>query len=129
MSRSGSLLIVEDERLLSASLRLHFSSLGVEVTVAGSVAEGRSRLERARFDVCLLDLGLPDGDGLSLIDSLPIERSIVITAVPDPARLAAAGVRHVIPKPFDLDAVTSAVFAMGVGQHRRTAISEERDNA
>lgn len=120
MARRESLLIVDDERLLSASLRRHFSALGVDVTLAGSVAEGRDRLGSKCFDACLLDIGLPDGDGLSLVDSLPIDRSIVITAVPDRARLAAAGIRRVIPKPFDLDVVTDALCALGLGVPRRS---------
>jgi predicted glycosyltransferase len=115
MNRGGSLLIVEDERLLSSCLRRHCSALGMDVTIAGSVAEGRGCLDKARFDACLLDMGLPDGDGLSLLADLSVERSIVITATPDPVRFAAAGVRHVIPKPLDLDVVTCVLRKLGLG--------------
>lgn len=115
LHHGASLLIVEDERVLSACLRRHFAALGVDVTIAGSVAEGRGCLGREAYDACLLDLGLPDGDGLSLLDVVPIDRSIVITATPDPDRLAAAGVRHVLPKPIDLDVITRMLFELGLG--------------
>ncbi|MBK7951873.1 MAG: response regulator [Deltaproteobacteria bacterium] len=118
LHHGASLLIVEDERVLSACLRRHFAALGVDVTIAGSVAEGRGCLGREAYDACLLDLGLPDGDGLSLLDVVPIDRSIVITATPDPDRLAAAGVRHVLPKPIDLDVITRMLFDIGLGANK-----------
>ncbi len=118
MNRGSSLLIVEDEHVLSSCLRRHFTALGVDVTIAGSLAEGRGCLGRGTFDACLLDVGLPDGDGLSLLGALSVDRSIVITATPNPERLAAAGVRHVLPKPLDLDEVTRVLFDIGLGDNR-----------
>jgi len=99
----GSLLIVEDESVLSRCLARHFESEGVDVVVAESLSEARTVVGADRFDACLLDVGLPDGDGLSLLPAIGAERSIVITANPDSRRLASAGVRHLLPKPLDLD--------------------------
>jgi len=40
------------------------------VAQAGSLVEARAHVERFEFDVAVLDLGLPDGDGLDLISDL-----------------------------------------------------------
>ena len=64
-----SLLVVEDERALS---RLWTAELGdlVEGTLAHSLADARVRLQGRTFDAILLDLHLPDGNGLELLREL-----------------------------------------------------------
>ena len=109
MENVGTLLIVEDEPVLRRCLEFHFCNRGMEVSVAGSLSEARSLIEVADFDAALLDVGLPDGDGLSLLPSLPPDRSVVITANPDFERLETLGVKHVVPKPLDLDIVARVV--------------------
>lgn len=65
-------LIVEDRpataRALERLLTDHFS--GVEVQVAGSVADALERLGTWTPDLALIDLGLPDGSGVEIIDHL-----------------------------------------------------------
>ncbi|HPG26826.1 MAG: response regulator [Spirochaetaceae bacterium] len=114
MESPSSLLIVEDERILSGCLARHFSGRGLDVAVAGSLAEAREWLGRRCFDAFLLDVGLPDGDGLSLLDEVSVDRSVVITANPDPERLADLGVRFLVPKPIDLDHVARVVSDLDV---------------
>ena len=114
MGKFGSLLIVEDERVLRRCLESHFCGRGMDVSVAGSLSEARSLIAAADFDAALLDVGLPDGDGLSLLPSLPPDRSVVITANPDFERLETLGVKHVVPKPLDLDIVASVVDGLAV---------------
>ena len=114
MEKVSSLLIVEDERVLRRCLEFHFSSRGIDVSVAGSLAEARSLMETADFDAALLDVGLPDGDGLSLLPSLSADRSVVITANPDYERFETLGVKHVVPKPLDLDIVASVVDGLAI---------------
>lgn len=62
------LLIVEDDLNLACSLAQGFREHGFEVVVAGTLAEARRRFASDGFDVVLLDLGLPDGDGFDLLD-------------------------------------------------------------
>jgi len=66
MSHRLSLLVVEDEKPLA---RLWASELDrlVESTLAHSLDEARSKLRGRAFDVILLDLHLPDGNGLDLL--------------------------------------------------------------
>lgn len=114
MGKISSLLIVEDERVLRRCLELHFCNRGMEVSVAGSLSEARTLLGAADFDAALLDVGLPDGDGLSLLPSLSADRSVVITANPDFERFETLGVKHVVPKPLDLDVVARVVEGLAV---------------
>src|SRR6185437_15763622 len=64
--RRLSLLVVEDERSLA---KLWVLELGdrVEATLAASLEEARGKLRGQAFDVILLDLHLPDGNGLDLL--------------------------------------------------------------
>jgi two-component system KDP operon response regulator KdpE len=63
-------LLVEDSELVTGALRVLLESVGARVSVAASVAEalGVARSDPPRL--VLLDLTLPDGDGLSVIEPL-----------------------------------------------------------
>lgn len=67
-----SLLVVEDERSLSKLWAMELGDL-VEATLAYSLAEARERLKARAFDAILLDLHLPDGNGLELLGEV-VER-------------------------------------------------------
>ncbi|MEM7311223.1 MAG: response regulator transcription factor [Planctomycetota bacterium] len=62
-------LLVEDDGQLRDGLRASLSEAGYRVECAESAAEARAQL-RASFDLVLLDLGLPDADGLELCREL-----------------------------------------------------------
>ena len=61
-----SVLIVEDEKLLSWSLASSLTKWGFDVQSAFTGIEAVSRVEKSGFDVVLLDYQLPDLDGLSV---------------------------------------------------------------
>ena len=61
------LLLVEDQEELSSSIRNYFSKEGDVCEVANSFAQATDKLYAFSYDVLLLDLMLPDGDGLSLL--------------------------------------------------------------
>ena len=58
-------LVVEDELLTRRTLQQLLEAEGFAVTTAGSVAEALGEVNRRGFDLVLLDIVLPDGDGLS----------------------------------------------------------------
>jgi DNA-binding NtrC family response regulator len=60
-------LIVEDEPGASQALVELVKELGYEASSAGSVAEANLALTQLSPDVCITDLGLPDGDGLDVV--------------------------------------------------------------
>lgn len=79
------LLVVDDEPPLRALLKLYFERNGFVVSVAESAAAAFARAAEARPDVVLLDLLLPDGDGLGTLEKLRAEHPglpvIIITGM------------------------------------------------
>src|ERR687890_1373188 len=64
------LLVVEDEEDLAEGLRVGLARTGYAVDVAADAAEAYDRLTVNEYDLMLLDVNLPDGDGFSLCRSL-----------------------------------------------------------
>lgn len=112
-------LIVEDEERLRCYLAMSLEGDGVLVEQAGSLAEARVLLARLRFDAVVLDVGLPDGDGLTLLERSPADRALVITANPDPARFAKVGVLHHLTKPLDLPEFVREVHSLTGGRLKK----------
>jgi len=77
-------LIVEDSASLALGYAAQLEDAGHEVSLCETLAEARRSLAAEQFDVVLLDLQLPDGDGLTLFDALPGNKGnpavIVVTA-------------------------------------------------
>jgi two-component system repressor protein LuxO len=109
MEPAPRVLIVEDELQLRRVLVRTIAADGYEVAEAGSLEIARRLLEGPAFQAAVLDVGLPDGDGLSLLAALPPGRALVVTANPDARVLAQVDSRRVFAKPFDLRALRSAV--------------------
>ncbi|GMV48404.1 MAG: DNA-binding response regulator [Pseudomonadota bacterium] len=67
---SQHLLLIDDDRRLTDMVGEYLRRQGYEVTTAGSLGQGRELLERAHPDALVLDLMLPDGDGLDFTREL-----------------------------------------------------------
>ncbi len=64
------LLLIDDDARLAAMVGDYLRAAGFEVDVAPSLASGRARLGAKAYDALVLDLMLPDGDGLDLCREL-----------------------------------------------------------
>ena len=69
-SLSPLILVVDDEELIRWSLEQVLTSDGNRVAVAADCVEALARMAEATPDLCLLDLKLPDCDGLQLLPEL-----------------------------------------------------------
>ena len=98
-------LLVEDDVRLARALSLALGDAGNAVRVAGTAREAEALLREREPDVVLMDLGLPDGDGLRLCATLRARSSvplIIVTARSDSADVVAgleAGADDYISKP------------------------------
>jgi DNA-binding response OmpR family regulator len=61
------LLVIEDEDRLSGILKSRLGDVGFTVDIAGSAADASAALDLINYDAAVLDLGLPDGDGLAVL--------------------------------------------------------------
>lgn len=69
----SSILIVEDDKPMQVRLVRILTDLGLPLdalTVTGSMAQAREAVQKMSFSLALLDIGLPDGSGIDLIDEL-----------------------------------------------------------
>ena len=70
MAQAQRLLLIDDDARLAAMVGDYLRNAGFEVDVAATLAAGRERLHEAPYDALLLDLMLPDGDGLDFTRTL-----------------------------------------------------------
>lgn len=122
-------LIVDDEPQILRALRINLSVRGYEVTTAATGAAALRAAAEVRPDVIILDLGLPDIDGLEVLAGLrgwndtPV---IVLSARSDAAEKVAAldaGADDYVTKPFGMDEFTARLRAAV----RRGAASVDAD--
>ena len=103
----SSILVVDDDPVLGKSLVALGKREGHAVDVAGSIQDARRRLSHQSYDLMLLDLELPDGNGLELqqeIAGASNMRVVIVTAHPtlDSAMAAANGsVAGYLQKPLE----------------------------
>ena len=109
-------LIVEDEHALALALAAAVRQASVDSDLAPSAAQARKHLDSpANYEAMILDIGLPDQNGLEFLESLPEEKrppTIVITAHGEIQNTIAArklGVIDFLPKPLDFDEFQSVL--------------------
>ena len=111
------ILIVEDEPALLRTLRISFRARGFAVTSAATGREALAAAGRQPPDAVLLDLGLPDTDGLAVIRELrgwSTARIIVLSGRSGSAdKIGAldAGADDYVIKPFDMDELLARLRA------------------
>ena len=129
-SRTTSIILVDDDQLLTDALTvvLHREPDLRVVDVAGTCAAALASLSRTCPDVLLLDVSLPDGDGLSLVPEFnrlcPGTYILVLTSFSEQETLMRAietGVNGFVSKVRPLSEVITAIRRAARGRNRGEA--------
>ena len=111
------LLLVEDDDALGRGIRLALEGGGLRVTVCRTLAEGRRTLEDGAFDLLILDVNLPDGNGMEFLRAFRRDHAtpvILLTANDLETDIVAGlelGADDYITKPFSLAVLRARVHA------------------
>ncbi|MHC1747684.1 MAG: response regulator transcription factor [Cellulosilyticaceae bacterium] len=102
------LLIIEDDLALGAALEFSLIDEGYHITMAGTIGEAKDYFNKGMFDLILLDVNLPDGNGYDFckyvreISTIPI---IFLTALDDEVNIVMGleiGANDYLSKPFGI---------------------------
>ncbi len=112
------ILVVEDDPAIRRVLTMLFETNGFRVVTADSCDQGVRQAQTHRPDVCIVDLGLPDSDGLNFIRKVrvwsPVAIIVLTARVAELQRLAAfeAGADDYVIKPFSSPELLARVRAI-----------------
>jgi two-component system response regulator QseB len=122
------ILLLEDDALLGECARVGLLQRDFSVEWAMDISSARQMLQTGGFDCLLLDLGLPDGDGLDLLKSIRSNQNllptIIITArysVEEKIRGLEYGADDFVVKPYSLDELTARIKAVVRRQEGRAS--------
>lgn len=123
-------LVVEDDQLVASGIVAGLRLWGIDADHVLNASLAEAAVQTGRFDVIILDLGLPDSDGLSLLKrwrangkDFPV---LVLTArdgIQDKVGGLRAGADDYLVKPFDLEELTARLHAL---QRRSAGRSVDR---
>jgi len=109
-------LIVDDEPDIRELLELTLGRMNIETRSAANLTDARKLLQECRFDLCLTDMRLPDGDGLELVETIqqrhPDLPVAVITAhgnMETAVQALKLGAFDFVSKPVDLQVLRNLV--------------------
>ncbi len=126
-SSAGSVLIIDDEAAIRESLETLLEMEGYDVQSAATADEGLTRIGNRPYDLVLLDLALPDRNGIDLLAELHVHDPqlavIMITAygtVENAVKAMQAGATNFVQKPWDNEKLLADI---------RTAVARHRTEA
>jgi len=112
-----SILIVEDDDNLSRGMAFTFEKEGFDVFAVGSIAAAKAEFTGKKIDIVILDLGLPDGDGIELCrwirerSNVPVVMLTARDLETDEVQGLLAGADDYVTKPFSLAVLRARVGA------------------
>ena len=114
--RPGKILVVDDDPEVRMATREFLSSKGYDVAVAEGGREALGMLAVSPPDVVLLDVAMPDMDGMEtlrrIVATHPAMPVIMVTANADieiTSKVLQLGAADYVPKPFDLEYLDQAI--------------------
>ena len=127
------ILVVDDDQLILYGLAKILKNDGCEVITAGTATEAIEKLSFCPYDLCLLDVHLPDMNGLELMKIIrsmcPKTKVVIMTASfvdfselsDNNSKAIANGASQFIPKPFNLCDISDVVQQVLQGKESFTA--------
>ncbi|GAB4299111.1 MAG: response regulator transcription factor [Roseovarius sp.] len=113
------LLLIEDNERLARNLAASLRDAGFSVDLAASADEAEAALATVGYDACILDLGLPDGDGMAVLarlrrrgDGVPVLICSARDAFEDRIAGLNAGSDDYVVKPFNTDELIARLRAL-----------------
>jgi len=113
------ILIVEDEKELSKSMIAYLKAESYSCELAGDVKTATAKIESFDYDCILLDISLPDGNGLTILEALKADKKtdgvIIISAknsIDDRIAGLNLGADDYLPKPFHLSELSARIAAV-----------------
>ena len=115
------LLLIDDDQRLTSMVGDYLRANGYEVDAVASLAQGRERLRTQPYDALVLDLMLPDGDGLDLTRELRADPRhkrlplLMLTARGEPLDRVVGlelGADDYLPKPFEARELLARIKAL-----------------
>ncbi|MGB3393991.1 MAG: sigma-54 dependent transcriptional regulator [Stenotrophomonas sp.] len=137
MNVTHSALVVDDERDIRELLVLTLGRMGLRISTAANLAEARELLANNRFDLCLTDMRLPDGNGIELVTEIardhPFTPVAMITAFGSmdlAVEALKAGAFDFVSKPVDIGVLRGMVrHALELNNAERPVKPEPADSA
>ncbi|EKS4342133.1 response regulator transcription factor [Clostridium sp. CTA-1] len=121
------LLIIEDNIELANSMKMGLEKMGFHIDVSNTGSDGEEKASINEYDVILLDLNLPDIDGIEILNYLrseSIETPVIIVTARDEVEQLAFGLDNgaddYITKPFKLLELRARIHAIIRRFHGRT---------
>lgn len=128
--RPNAILVIDDNAMNVDLVEFVLSAAGFEVMTASSARQGFERLAQRRPDLILMDIQMPEMDGLEMTRRLkadPTTREIVVVALTayamkgDEERVMSAGCDGYVAKPIDVKALPDQVLAIWKQKARPSA--------
>jgi two-component system nitrogen regulation response regulator GlnG len=125
-------LIVDDDEGILWVLDKVLREEGLEVSQAGSITDAQKILQEKTVDMVFLDVFLPDGNGMDLLESgtltMPVVMLTAETTFGHAAEAYRIGAMEYLPKPFDLDEVRQLVHRVQPAQKEIKPKQEQKED-
>ena len=126
--KSARVLVVDDEPDIRELLELTLAKMGLGVDAVGSIAEAKERLKGERYELCLTDMRLGDGEGLELVRhiaglaaDLPVAVITAYGSADNAVAALKAGAFDYVSKPVGLEQLRALVkSALSLPEPERT---------
>jgi DNA-binding NtrC family response regulator len=133
LDNNAKILIVDDDVAIRTTMKAILEEEGYKVDLAGSGKEGIKKTNEQAYNVALLDIRLPDMEGVQLLklmkDTMPRTRKIMVTGYPSTQNAIEALNKNAdayLIKPVDIEKLLSTIKEQLQLQEEERKFSEEK---